>query len=88
MLSQDKKAALTAQFGTNDKDTGRPEVQIAIFTKRIEEITGHLKQNPKDHAARRGLMQLVGKRRSMLDYVHRKDVEKYRMLLRELGIRK
>lgn len=88
MLHKDIKAELVKTFGESETNTGTPEVQIAIFTKRIEEITGHLKKNPKDHSARRGLMQLVGKRRSMLDYVHRKDVEKYRALLKQLNIRK
>jgi small subunit ribosomal protein S15 len=88
MLDSEIKAGLVSEFGGDAKNTGKADVQIAIFTKRIEEITGHLKKNPKDFSARRGLMLLVGKRRAMLDYVHKKDVEVYRGLLKSLGIRK
>ena len=69
-------------------DTGSPESQIALFTHRIQHLTQHLKSNKKDHSSRLGLMKLVGKRRSLLDYLHKREIERYRAIIAELGIRK
>ncbi len=88
MLSKERKQELIKKYGRNEKDTGRPEVQIAILTARIAEITEHLREHPKDHASRRGLILLVGKRRRLLKYLMRKDIERYRAIIKELGIRK
>ncbi len=88
MLSLEDKQELIAQFGKNDKDTGAPEVQIAIFSKRISELTEHLKKHPKDDSTRRGLLKLVGKRRRLLNYLSDRDIERYRAVIRDLGIRK
>ena len=88
MISKEKKAEIIAAYGRNPQDTGSPEVQIAILTERITELTEHLKENPKDHHSRRGLLMMVGQRRGMLDYLKRKDIERYRALIEKLGIRK
>lgn len=88
MISKEKKAELIAAYGRTPQDTGSPEVQIAILTERINELTEHLKQNPKDHHSRRGLLMMVGQRRGMLDYLKSKDIEAYRTLIAKLGIRK
>lgn len=88
MISLEEKKELIEQFGKNEKDTGTPEVQIAIFTKRIAELTEHLQKHPKDHSTRRGLIKLVGKRRRLLNYLVEKDIERYRKIISELGIRK
>ena len=88
MSTKTRKQELIAQFGANEQDTGKPEVQIAIFTDRIVELTEHMKQNPKDHTSRRGLLKLVGKRRRLLDYLMASDIERYRTIIKELGIRK
>ena len=88
MISKDKKAEIIAKYGRTPQDTGSPEVQIAILTERITELTEHLKNNPKDHHSRRGLLMMVGQRRGMLDYLKRKDIEGYRALIEKLGIRK
>jgi small subunit ribosomal protein S15 len=72
----------------NDKDTGSPEVQIAIFSERINHLTDHLKTNAHDHSSRRGLLQLVGKRRRLLNYLQRKDIERYRAVIAKLGLRR
>ena len=88
MISLEEKKELIGQFGKNEKDTGTPEVQIAIFTKRIAELTEHLQKHPKDHSTRRGLIKLVGKRRRLLNYLVEKDIERYRKIISELGIRK
>ena len=88
MISTKKKQALVSEHGRNDRDTGLPEVQIAIFTERINELTEHLKTHPKDHASRRGLLKLVGKRRRLLDYLTDRDIERYRAVIKTLGIRK
>lgn len=88
MISKEKKAEIIAAYGRNAQDTGSPEVQIAILTERITELTEHLKVNPKDHHSRRGLLMMVGQRRGMLDYLKRKDIERYRALIEKLGIRK
>ena len=88
MISKEKKAEVIAAYGRNPQDTGSPEVQIAILTERITELTEHLKVNPKDHHSRRGLLMMVGQRRGLLDYLMKKDIEGYRALIAKLGIRK
>ncbi|MBO4872279.1 MAG: 30S ribosomal protein S15 [Lachnospiraceae bacterium] len=88
MTSKERKAEIIAEFGKNPQDTGSPEVQIALLTERIRELTEHLKVHPKDHHSRRGLFMLVGQRRGMLDYVKKNDIEEYRTLIDRLGIRK
>lgn len=88
MISKEKKAEIIAQYGRKAGDTGSPEVQIAILTERITELTAHLQQNPKDHHSRRGLLKMVGQRRGLLDYLKEKDIERYRSLIERLGIRK
>lgn len=88
MISKEKKAELIAAYGRTPNDTGSPEVQIAILTFRINELTEHLKNNPKDHHSRRGLLQMVGHRRGLLDYLRKTDLDGYRVLIEKLGIRK
>ena len=88
MISKEKKLELIEKFGKNEHDTGTTEVQIAIFSTRISELTEHLKTNPKDHATRRGLLKLVGKRRRLLNYLMNTEIERYRSITKELGIRK
>ncbi len=88
MIAQEKKRELTKKFGKTENDTGTPEVQIAIFTTRITELTGHLKTHPKDHSTRRGLLRLVGKRRRLLNYLMHTEIERYRTITKQLGIRK
>ena len=88
MISKEKKAAIMAEYGRTPNDTGSPEVQIAILTERIAELTEHLKVNQKDHHSRRGLLKMVGKRRALLEYLKKNDIEGYRNLIARLGIRK
>lgn len=88
MISQEKKEAIVKEFGRTEGDTGSPEVQVAIMTERIKELTEHLKDNPKDHASRRGLYMIIGKRKGLLDYLEKKNIEKYRELIEKLGIRR
>ena len=88
MISKEKKAAIIEQYGRKAGDTGSPEVQIAILTARINELTEHFKANPKDHHSRRGLLKMVGRRRGLLDYLKKTDLEGYRALIEKLGIRK
>ena len=88
MISADQKLELVKTYGKNEKDTGAPEVQIAVMTTRINELTEHLKQHAKDHSTRRGLLLLVGKRRRLLNYLMDRDIERYRTIIKELGIRK
>ena len=88
MISKEKKTEFIQEFGKDENDTGSPEVQIAIFTHRIKELTDHLKSHPKDHSTRRGLLKLVGKRRRLLNYLIDRDIERYRTITSELGIRK
>ena len=88
MISKEKKAAIMAEYGRTPNDTGSPEVQIAILTARIQELTEHLKENPKDHHSRRGLLKMVGQRRGLLDYLKKTDIERYRSLIERLGLRK
>jgi small subunit ribosomal protein S15 len=87
-LTTEKKAELFAQHGKSATDTGSAEGQIALFTFRINHLTEHLKQNKKDHSTRRSLIKLVGKRRSLLDYLIKKDIERYRAIIKELNLRK
>lgn len=88
MLRKDEKTAVIEANRTHDTDTGSPEVQIAILTKRINDLTEHLKVHKKDHHSRRGLLKMVGKRRNLLNYLKSKDIERYRTLIEKLGIRK
>ena len=88
MISKEKKAAIIAEYGRKPGDTGSPEVQVAILTARIQELTEHLKEQPKDHHSRRGLLKMVGKRRALLEYLKKNDIEGYRNLIARLGIRK
>jgi small subunit ribosomal protein S15 len=87
-LTQERKAELTAQFGANPQDTGNTRVQVALLTERINELTEHLRSNSKDHHSRRGLLMLVGKRRRLLGYLQKKDLEGYRALIKDLGLRR
>ena len=88
MISKEKKAEIMAEYGRTPNDTGSPEVQIAILTYRIRELTEHLKAHPKDHHSRRGLLKMVGQRRGLLQYLAKNDLEGYRALIAKLGIRK
>jgi small subunit ribosomal protein S15 len=87
-LTQEKKAELIEKFGETSQDTGKPEVQIALLTERINQLTDHLRTHKKDHHSRRGLLMLVGRRRRFLRYLERSDLERYRSLVKELGLRK
>jgi len=87
-LSIDKKKVLIEQFRTHDGDTGSPEVQIALLSERINGLTDHFKTHQKDHHSRRGLLMLIGRRRGLLEYLRKKDAERYRVLTDKLGIRK
>lgn len=88
MISKEKKQAIIAEYGRSEGDTGSPEVQVAILTARIQELTEHLKVNKKDHHSRRGLLKMVGQRRGMLAYLKKTDIERYRSLIERLGLRK
>ena len=88
MISKEKKTAIIEQYGRKAGDTGSPEVQIAILTARINELTEHLKKNPKDHHSRRGILMMVGQRRGLLAYHQKNDMDSYRSLIEKLGIRK
>ncbi|MDR2655909.1 MAG: 30S ribosomal protein S15 [Oscillospiraceae bacterium] len=88
MLLKEEKQTVIAENRTHETDTGSPEVQIAILTKRINDLTEHLKIHKKDHHSRRGLLKMVGKRRNLLNYVKNKDVERYRTIISRHGIRK
>ena len=88
MISKEKKAEIIAAYGRTPQDTGSPEVQVAILTERINELTEHLKVNAKDHHSRRGLLKMVGKRRALLEYLKDTDIESYRSLIERLGLRK
>lgn len=88
MITREKKAEIIKDFGRTPEDTGSPEVQIAILTTRIRELTEHLKENKKDHHSRRGMLKMIGQRRNLLDYLKKKDVEAYRALIEKLGLRK
>lgn len=88
MIAKEKKQAIIAEYGRTQGDTGSPEVQIAVLTARIQELTEHLKKNQKDHHSRRGLLKMVGQRRGLLDYLKKTDIKRYRALIEKLGIRK
>lgn len=88
MLTLEQKQALIAENRVHETDTGSPEVQVAILTARINYLTDHLKEHKKDHHSRRGLLKLVGQRRGLLDYLRRKDFERYRALIEKLNLRK
>ena len=88
MISKEKKTAIINEYARTPGDTGSPEVQIAVLTARIQELTEHLKSNPKDHHSRRGLLKMVGQRRGLLTYLRNKDIERYRTLIEKLGLRK
>ncbi|MDP8209008.1 MAG: 30S ribosomal protein S15 [Candidatus Electryonea clarkiae] len=87
-LTKEAKAEIVSKFGSNERDTGRTDVQIALLTARIKELTDHFRAHTEDHHSRRGLLQMVGKRRRLLDYLKKNDVTKYRELIKELGIRR
>ncbi len=88
MLSKEKKETIIKEYGNKQGDTGSPEVQIALLTERINELTEHLKVNQKDHHSRRGLLKMVGQRRGLLAYLKKSDIERYRTLIKRLGLRK
>lgn len=88
MISKEKKAEIIATYGRTPEDTGSPEVQVAILTERIRELTEHLKVNKKDHHSRRGMLKMIGQRRHLLAYLQKKDLEAYRELIVKLGLRK
>jgi small subunit ribosomal protein S15 len=87
-MTKEEKLEIIKKFGASDKDSGKSEVQIALITKRLNDLTDHFNVHKKDHHSRRGLMQLVGKRRRLLDYLMKKDIERYRAIIKELNIRK
>ena len=88
MISKEKKTAIIEQYGRKAGDTGSPEVQIAILTARINELTEHLKKNPKDHHSRRGMLKMIGQRLNLLEYLKKKALDAYRALIEKLGLRK
>ena len=88
MISKEKKQEIIQKFGRTPNDTGSPEVQIALLTERINQLTEHLKVNKKDHHSRRGLLKVVGQRRGLLEYLKRTDIEKYREIIERLNLRK
>ncbi len=88
MITKEKKQAIIDEYATKPGDTGSPEVQVAVLTARIAELTEHLQENPKDHHSRRGLLKMVGKRRNLLGYLKEKDIDRYRSLIERLGLRK
>lgn len=88
MISNEKKQEIIKKYATKEGDTGSPEVQVAVLTARIEELTAHLKAHPLDHHSRRGMYKMIGKRRGLLDYLKKVDIERYRTLIEKLGIRK
>jgi small subunit ribosomal protein S15 len=87
-LTKEEKLEIVGQHGRGDADTGSPEVQIALLTKRINDLTEHLRTHKHDHHSRRGLLKMVGRRRRLLGYLQKRDVERYRALIRELGLRR
>ena len=88
MITQERKNDIIDTYGNHENDTGTPEVQIAIFTERIDHLTDHLNDHPQDHSTRRGLLQLVAKRRRLLDYLQENEIERYRSIIDDLGLRK
>ena len=87
-MTQAEKQAIIKEYATHEGDTGSPEVQIAVLTKRINDLTEHLKTNKKDHHSRRGLLKMVGHRRNLLAYLQKNDIERYRAIVARLGLRK
>lgn len=87
-MTKEEKLEIIKKFGSNENDSGKSEVQIALLTKRINDLTEHFDTHKKDHHSRRGLMMMVGKRRRLLDYLSSKDIERYRAIIKELNIRK
>jgi len=87
-MTKEEKLELIKEYGSNEMDSGKSEVQIALLTKRINDLTGHFDKHSKDHHSRRGLMMMVGKRRRLLDYLIKKDIARYRSIIKELNIRK
>ena len=87
-MTKEEKLEVIKKYGTNENDSGKSEVQIALLTKRINDLTSHFNAHKKDHHSRRGLMMMVGKRRRLLDYLVDKDIERYRTIIKELNIRK
>ena len=88
MISKEKKTAVMEEYARTPGDTGSPEVQVAVLTERIKELTEHLRDHHKDHHSRRGLLKMVGQRRGLLGYLKKKDIERYRTLIERLGLRK
>ena len=88
MITKEMKEQIIKEYGRTEGDTGSPEVQVAVLTARIQELTEHLKENPKDHHSRRGMLKMVGQRRGLLEYLKKKDIERYRALIEKLGLRK
>ena len=88
MISKEAKAEIIEKYKRDEKDTGSPEVQIALLTERINELTEHLKVHKKDNHSRRGLLKMVGKRRNLLNYLAKKDINRYRTIIEQLGLRK
>ena len=88
MLLKDEKTAIMAEYATHEGDTGSPEVQIAVLTKRINDLTAHMKEHPKDFHSNRGLLKMVGHRRNLLGYLQKKDIARYRAIIKKLGLRK
>lgn len=87
-ITKEERAEITKRFGENEKDSGKTEVQVALITKRIADLTEHLKIHKQDHHSRRGLLKLVGQRRRLLNYLAKKDINRYRNLIQELGLRR
>jgi len=87
-MTKEEKAEIIKKYGSNQNDSGKTEVQVALLTKRINDLTEHFNKHAKDHHSRRGLMMMVGKRRRLLDYLAKKDIERYRSLIKDLNIRK
>ena len=87
-MTKEEKQAIMAEYATHEGDTGSPEVQVAVLTKRINDLTEHLKKNHKDFATQRSLIKLVGKRRALLDYMKKRDIERYRAIVKALNLRK
>ena len=87
-MTQAEKQAIMAEYATHEGDTGSAQVQVAVLTKRINELTEHLKVHKKDHHSRRGLLKMVGHRRNLLAYLQKKDIERYRAIVKKLGLRK
>ncbi|MBE6735317.1 MAG: 30S ribosomal protein S15 [Clostridia bacterium] len=87
-MTQQEKQEIMKEYATHEGDTGSPEVQIAVLTKRINDLNAHLKEHPHDHHSRRGLLKMVGHRRNLLKYLAKVDIERYRALVKKLGLRK